>query len=161
MSTSSSSVSFRPLMCLRVCVGFFLPPLYLILFPRTTNKHERNLWEGKVYVSVCIWWFFYVVVQLPVSSSAAQHRSVSLTFPTSCYQLAPSNRGCLLLHSPSDFSRQFFYCAVFHSYYLNLPFFQCMGHLKLTEVYTPHLFPSLILFIGLDKYLDLEGDVLS
>lgn len=36
-----------------------------------------------------------------------------------------------------------------------------MGHLKLTEVYTPHLFPSLILFIGLDKYLDLEGDVLS
>lgn len=36
-----------------------------------------------------------------------------------------------------------------------------MCNLKLTEVYTPHLFPSLILFIGPDKYLDLEGDVLS
>lgn len=36
-----------------------------------------------------------------------------------------------------------------------------MGCLKLTEVYTPHLFPFLILFISLDKYLDLVGDVLS
>lgn len=36
-----------------------------------------------------------------------------------------------------------------------------MGYLKLTEVYTPHLFSFLILFIGLDKYLDLDGDVLS
>lgn len=36
-----------------------------------------------------------------------------------------------------------------------------MGYLKLTEVYTPHLFPFLILFIGLDKYLDLDGDVPS
>lgn len=144
-------------MCVLV---FFSPPLLNPLSKNYKQTREESVGRQGLCVGVYLM-IFYVVVQLPVSSSAAQHRSVSLTFPTSCYQLAPSNRGCLLLHSPSDFSRHFFCCAVFHSFYLNLPFFQCMGHLKLTEVYTPHLFPSLILFIGLDKYLDLAGDVLS
>lgn len=86
------------------CVSV-LPSHPLLLNPLSKNckqTREESVLKAR-FMCRCVSDDFYVLVQLPASSSVAHRRGVPLTFPTSCYQLAPSNGGCWLLHSPSDF----------------------------------------------------------
>lgn len=96
--------------CVCTCVCRVHARVFLNPLSNSQNKHERSQRKGEmdcVEVSLANFMLYSCQYQTVLKTAV-----FPLTFPTSCYQLAPYNMSCLFLHWLFGFHSGQVYCVL-------------------------------------------------
>lgn len=134
--------------CVYTCVCRVHARVLLNPLSNSQNKHERSQRTGEedcVEVSLANFMLYSRQYQTVLKTAV-----FPLTFPTSCYQLAPSNMSCLFLHWLFGFHSGRLLCSIF-------TFSSVWAISKTTMVYEPQFSLTISpLLVWINVYIDTE-----